>query len=315
MGSIASTVRTTLEKNWPELRAAATGGFPRFIVARHPPDLGSSVPVFCYHVVEAEQFEADLDFLCRNGHVTIDADALLDHLEKRGTAPNRAVVLTVDDGARNLYEVAFPLLKRYGMRAVAFIAPRFYREDSEDSLSRARSGLPSPLGWSQIREMHESKVIDFQSHTYEHRYVPRWPEPADLEGCAPDVVCSRRGPALTISEDFRLAKETLDEKLGKPVRHLAFPRYKGTEEALRIGRECGYKAFWWGIVPNRPDNRPGLSPSYIVRLKCDYLRRLPGEGRLPLRTILLARYRRRPLGKSLILQQPHADILGETRHY
>ena len=30
--------------------------------------------------------------------------------------------------------------------------------------------------------MHESGLVDFQSHTYEHRYVPRWPEPIVLTG-------------------------------------------------------------------------------------------------------------------------------------
>ena len=261
MTHIISTLRNSWEKNWPEVRAALTGGLPQFIFSRRPRDLGLGVPVFCYHVVNAEEFDADLDFLSRNGYVTITADTLLDHLEERCRAPERAVVLTFDDGAHNLYEVVFPLLKRYGMTAVAFVAPRFHGEDSEDSSRDSNGNYPRPLRWSQIREMHASGFIDFQSHTYEHRYVSRWPEPVDLAGTSPELVRSLSGQVLTITEDFRLAKDTLEQKLGKTVRHLAFPKFNGTSAALRIGHECGYEGFWWGVLPHRPDNRPGQSPS------------------------------------------------------
>jgi CelD/BcsL family acetyltransferase involved in cellulose biosynthesis/peptidoglycan/xylan/chitin deacetylase (PgdA/CDA1 family) len=289
MTPFVSNLRNSWEKNWPEVHAAVTGGLPQFILTRRPRDLGLCVPVFLYHVVNAEDFEADLDFLSRNGYVTIDADALLDHLEERHRAPERAVVLTFDDGARNLYEVVYPLLKRYGMTAVAFVAPRFLDEDSEDVDSN--SNFFRPLSWSQIQEMHASRFVDFQSHTYEHRYVPRWPEPVDLAGSSPELVRSLRGPVLTITEDFRLAKETLEQKLGKTVRHLAFPKFNGTSEALRIGHECGYRAFWWWVLPNRPDNRPGQSPSYVVRISGEFLRRLPGDKRVPLSEILYAHHR------------------------
>ena len=270
------------EKNWPEVHAAVTGGLPEFVFARNPSDIASSIPVFCYHVVDVAGFETDLKFLQRNGYNTVDADALLDHMERRSLAPLRSVVITIDDGARNLYDVAFPLLMRYQMKAVAFVAPGLHEENG------VRTG--SPLSWQQIREMHDSGVIDFQSHTYDHRYVPRWPETLDgLEGSELAQVRELRGPALAMAEDFRLAKEALELRLGKTVRHLAFPQFNGTEEAISIGRETGYEAFWWGVLPHRPDNRPGDPRSHIVRLDGRNLRRLPGDGREPLTRILKAR--------------------------
>jgi peptidoglycan/xylan/chitin deacetylase (PgdA/CDA1 family) len=211
MSSLLVTCKNMWRKNWPEARAAVTGGLPRFVFESRPPPLGSNVPVFCYHVVNPQRFEADLTFLSRNGYVTIDADALLNHLTGRRLAPEGAVVLTFDDGPRNHYEVVFPLLKTYETKGVAFIVPRFHEEASPD-LSGNSSTLPrQPLNWSQIREMHDSGAIDFQSHTYEHRYLPRWPEPLSLEGSDHEVVGSLRGPALAIGEDFRLSKEILEQ--------------------------------------------------------------------------------------------------------
>ena len=290
MTQVVATLRECWQKNWPEVHAAITGGLPEFIFARHPRELGSTVPVFCYHTADAQRFERDLDFLSRNGYVTIDADTLLDHLEERHHAPERAVVLTVDDGARNLYEVMFPLLKHHGMGAVAFVSPRFHLEVAADLSHYKMNGLSRPLDWSQIMEMHESGVIDFQSHTYEHRFVPRWPEAAPLVGSDPELVSSLRGPVLTVEEDFQLARETLEQKLNKTVRHLAFTKYIGTKEAICIGRELGYRGFYWGTLPHNSYNRPGQSPGHIGRLDYLFVRRLPGEGREPLSEILPARF-------------------------
>ena len=126
MSKMLSSVRHTWEKNWPEVHAAARGGLPNFILSRAPDGLGENVPVFCYHVVSEEEFESDMRFLYANEYATIDSDSLLNHVEGREPAPEKSVVISVDDGARNLRDVIFPLLKKYNMKAVAFVAPRFH---------------------------------------------------------------------------------------------------------------------------------------------------------------------------------------------
>jgi peptidoglycan/xylan/chitin deacetylase (PgdA/CDA1 family) len=278
-------------KNSPELIAAMRGGLPDFIFAHNARTLGSNVPAFFFHCVDSVLFEADLDFLARNKYTTVEADNLLDHLNGRVRLPERSVIITIDDGSRNLYEIAFPLLRKYGMKAVAFVVPGFHREDYCQLLDEGKSRVP-PLSWSQIREMHESGVVDFQSHTYEHRYIPRWPEPIGLEGSAPEIVSRLIGPARPIVDDLYLAKKTLEQNLNKTVRHVAFPRFYGTSEAIRVGSEIGLEGYWWGTMPRRSGNRPGQSPSEIIRFHGAFLRRLPGEGRESLRSAVRRRYQR-----------------------
>jgi peptidoglycan/xylan/chitin deacetylase (PgdA/CDA1 family) len=278
-------------KNSPELIAAMRGGLPDFLFAPRPEPLGSNVPAFFFHCVDPVGFEADLDFLARNKYTTIVADNLLGHLKGQTRLPERSIIITIDDGARNLYEIAFPLLRKFGMKAVAFIVPGFHKEDFCQLMFEDGSGGP-PLTWSQIREMHESGVIDFQSHTYEHRYIPNWPEPIDLEGWNPKIVSRLIGPSRPIVDDLRLAKEALEQNLNKPVRHVAFPRFYGTKEAIQVGSQVGYEGFWWGTMPHRSGNRPGHPPSGIVRFHGAFLRRLPGEGRELLCTALRRRYQR-----------------------
>lgn len=290
MISILYLLRNIWEKNWPEVQAAATGGLPQFVLSSNPSDLGYNVPVFSYHAVDAKDFESDIEFLIRNRYVTIDSNALLDHLEGRKIAPKRSVILSFDDGTRNLHNIVYPLLRQYGMKGVAFISPKYHQEEGQKASIAMGKNLMQPLSWLQIREMQSSGTIDFQSHTYEHRYIPRWPEPAELEGSDPEVIRILRGPALTIQEDFRLAKEKLEKELNKEIKHLAFPKFKATEEALRIGRALGYKAFWWGVLSRHSGNCPGQSPLYIARIDGRYLRRLPGEKREPFRKIIRKRY-------------------------
>jgi peptidoglycan/xylan/chitin deacetylase (PgdA/CDA1 family) len=281
VGSATGFVLDRVRKNWPEARTALLGGLPPFVLARRPRPLGHRVPAFYYHLVDTETLEGDLRFLDRNGYVGIDADTLLDHLEGRRRAPDRAVVLTFDDGPRNLHQVAFPLLRAYAQRAVAFIAPRFHADEAPDVPDR-------PCTWGELAEMHASGLVDVQSHTFEHRYVPGWPEPLALTGVAPRFA-GRGTQPLTMAEDFRLARETIEARLGKRVRHLAFPRFDATPEAERIARDCGYAGLWRGMVPRRPINAPGEGGGTIVRAGGELARRLPGSGRATLAATLRRR--------------------------
>jgi len=296
-----SLIRGSWRKNWPEVHAGLTGGLPGFLFRQHPQALGPGVPVFCYHVVDEPNFRADLSFLSHNGYTTLTADALLAHLQNNQAAPERSVVLTFDDGQQTLNDVAFPLLREYGHTAVAFICPGLHREPDEDTPGRdgaAYEGEYFPSGgglctWADIQAMHASGHVDFQPHTNSHRFTPRWPEPLPLSGVDPQVVDRRRPNVVELKEDLRRAKEALDRRLGKPTRHMAFPQYYGTDEAIGVARELGYLGFYWGTQPGKALNQPGDRGDRIVRVSGEFVRRLPGEGRRPLQAILRARYGKR----------------------
>jgi peptidoglycan/xylan/chitin deacetylase (PgdA/CDA1 family) len=286
MNSLFSNLRNSYEKNWPEVHARFTGQATRFIYSDKPKLPDDVIPVFCYHELDKTSFESDLEFLARNDYRTIDAQGLADHLSGEKIAPPRSVVLTVDDGARSLFDVGLPLLQDYSMKVVAFVAPRLHREDQD---------VPSGPGqrlctWRELLEMHESGCVDIQSHSYEHRYVPRWPEPIIVLGEDPSVVDRLRGPIQSIAEDFSAAKKTIEDRLSKTIRHLAFVKYVGSDEAIEIGKKCGYQSFFWGYLPRHDGNRPGQGTDRITRVDGWYLRRLPGTGRRPLGEIFRERF-------------------------
>ena len=115
----------------------------------------SDILVFCYHYISAAELEAHLQHLQRNGYATLTADEFYQAKQNATGESILSVVLTFDDGDRGFYDVVFPLLKKYRMKAVVFIIPGWV----------GREGI---LTWEQIQEMHESGLVDFQSHSMHH---------------------------------------------------------------------------------------------------------------------------------------------------
>lgn len=271
-------IANSWKKNSYEIKGIFNGGLPRFVFAARPSNLGRAIPVFCYHVISSAHLQSDLDFLRRNGYTTLSASDLLRALRGEREVGDREVVLTFDDGPVNFYDVAFPVLMRYEARALAFVAPGMHF----DEVPAAFRGVEQrPMTWAELGEIHSSGLIDIESHTLESRYVPRWPQPMALDGVDGELEAALRGPHLALDEDFRCAKALLESRLpGKTVRHLAFPAYDGTAEAVTAASRCGYEACHWGIRPGQPVNGRGTSPLHISRMSYEYLRRMPGEGRL-----------------------------------
>ena len=73
------------------------------------------------------------------------------------TLPKNSILITFDDGYKNNYTLAFPILKKYNMKATIFLNTKFIEKDE------------TYLNWDEIREMYESGLIDFQLHTHSHQ--------------------------------------------------------------------------------------------------------------------------------------------------
>ncbi|PJF40381.1 MAG: hypothetical protein D6737_03735 [Chloroflexi bacterium] len=173
--------------------------FPEFV--RRDVDSDTiGIPVFTYHSVATphtpdsvtpQAFEHHLQYLKRNGYHTLTADELHAHLVFGERVPPKSVVLTFDDGRATLWTIAYPLLKKYEMRAVCFLVPgamtaegvRPHIGDAPeqiDDLANADVGDAPVITWAETRLMHESGIIDFQSHTRDHALIYCGPEIVDF---------------------------------------------------------------------------------------------------------------------------------------
>jgi peptidoglycan/xylan/chitin deacetylase (PgdA/CDA1 family) len=123
-----------------------------------------TVPILCYHrfgpnrgamTVTPSNFEAQMDYLARNGYHVISMAQLVGFLEGKEPLPKKSVVITIDDGYRATYQVAYPVLRKHGFPATVYLYSDFV-------------GASDALTWPQMQEMVKSGLIEIQPHSKTH---------------------------------------------------------------------------------------------------------------------------------------------------
>ena len=161
-------VQRKIYKNWNEIQGILLRKYPDFIFSDRVNDV-IDIPAFVFHDVTNESLEPILRFLAINQYATLTADEYYERSSKREKGQEREVLLTFDDGDKSLYTVAYPALKRYGFRAVAYIVPGMTPQGDGTGDSKVWEG--SVCNWNEIREMHESGTVDIQSHSMYHHSI------------------------------------------------------------------------------------------------------------------------------------------------
>ena len=137
-----------------------------------------TIPILCYHrfgsrssqlTVAPSAFESQMEYLARNGYSVVPLSRLTGFLEGKEALPRKTVVVTIDDGYRSTYEIAYPILKKYGFPATVFLYSDFV-------------GASDALTWPQMREMVDSALIDIQPHSKTHGNLAlRLPDETDAK--------------------------------------------------------------------------------------------------------------------------------------
>lgn len=181
MKGLVRTRQQTVQDGLNMIWKLASGGYPRFVLGG--PLRG--IPVFCLHEVEPAVFEPQLQFLRQNDYQTLTNDEFCEIASGSRRAPARAVMLTFDDGWGTLWSCGLPLLKRYGMKAVLYLATGRIPEGgigpTLNDLETGRCDRAAVLGrdhgaqpfvtWDEVRALHASGLVDVQSHSLTHSRV------------------------------------------------------------------------------------------------------------------------------------------------
>jgi peptidoglycan/xylan/chitin deacetylase (PgdA/CDA1 family) len=236
---------------WEVPRDLALGRYPAFVTGGPLPR--GDVPVFVFHGAEPESLGRRLAHLAENDYVALSIGEYMEVLRGERPAPERAVLLTFDDGRGSVWSVAGPLLRRHGMKAVVFLVPgrmssrpgapaptwddvEAGRASSSEVLKR-EEGEGALLSWEEVEALAHTGLWDFQSHTLHHARVHTAPR---LVGFA--TPWSRRGYDAFDQPLVRARGRDLlgeDVPLGTPLFQSA-PR---TSEALRfLEDESGRRA-------------------------------------------------------------------------
>src|SRR5438128_1572619 len=102
--------------------------------------LPTASPLLRVWTISPQKLDSQVDWLAEHGFHTITMAQLVAHLKHQQPLPPKPIVLTFDDGWRDHYEVAFPILKKYKSIATFFIIT--------DSV-----GHSAYMNWGQIQQM------------------------------------------------------------------------------------------------------------------------------------------------------------------
>lgn len=115
------------------------------------------------YVITPQMFENDLKYLKDNGYTTIVTKDLIDYVEKGKALPDKAVIITFDDGYYNNYSYAYPLLKKYGMKGVLSVIGYYTEQYSRE---KSFNNNYSHVTWQMLKTMSDEGVFEVQNHSY-----------------------------------------------------------------------------------------------------------------------------------------------------
>lgn len=210
------------------------------------------VPVLSYHnfsvnesnkmTVTQADFEEQMRLLKDKGYRVITLDQLFDFLDFKKQVPRKSVVITIDNDWRSTYDIAMPILKKYGYPATLFVYT--------DLIIGGRK----TLSWDLVKEL-AGNGIDVQCNTKTHRNL---------------TIINEKEPFKEYFEN--LEKELsecaaiIKEKLGKDVRYLAYPYGDTNHLIIELMRKKGYR----GAFTVERGGNPFFIHNYRVRRSIIY---------------------------------------------
>jgi glycosyltransferase involved in cell wall biosynthesis len=190
-----------------------------------------AVPVLMYHaftdsgerdryVVSKRRFRAQMRLLAALRYRVIPLDELIEALREHRPLPRRAVAITIDDGYRDIFEVAHPVLRRRGFPATIFLVSRRLGGSNDWGDVGAVGGRPL-LSLEQIKSMGEDG-IRFGAHTREHCSLPDTGDDAVVDQIAG-------------------SREDLEAVLESPVTTFAYPYGRLDRRAVRAVEDARFR--------------------------------------------------------------------------
>jgi len=181
------------------------------------------VPILMYHsvsrltdkknllAVSTDTFDRQMRFLKKNNYNVVSLEELARFVRLKKKIPYKTIVITLDDGYKDNFTNAFPILKKYNFKASIFIIFNEVGRLQDDRLS-----------WKEIMMMRDSGLITFGSHTI-----------------GPEPLTNIKSPDEVKWQIFQ-SKKMLEEKLSSPVTMFSYPEGNFTSQIRQFVIDAGY---------------------------------------------------------------------------
>jgi peptidoglycan/xylan/chitin deacetylase (PgdA/CDA1 family) len=206
------------------------------------------VPILTYHkfctgespdayTINIKDFEEQMAYLKDNDYRVISVTQLLDCIENN-FFPEKPVVITIDDGFKSVYHLAFPVLKKYQFPATLYLYTDFIANG------------PHQLSWEEIREMIDSGM-EIGSHSLSHCNLINMKQNE-----------SPMGYLRRIEKEVNLSKAILERNTGCTVQSFAYPYGVYSNQIVMLAKQAGYQAL---LNVNSMNNSIPINPYSLNR--------------------------------------------------
>jgi len=206
------------------------------------------VPVLSYHrftqkkksrnrmVVTQTAFEAQMTYLKDNGYTVITLPQLFAFLDFKDQLPQKSVAITIDDGFHSAFDIAYPILKKYGYPATFF-------------LYTGLVGSKKAMTWNQVQELARNG-FDIQSQTRTHRDMSKLLKDENFK-----TYVSRLEKEITWSQ------KTIRDKTAITPVFMAYPYGKSNNLVIALLKKHGFRG---GLTVRRGSN-PFFTDNFKVK--------------------------------------------------
>jgi peptidoglycan/xylan/chitin deacetylase (PgdA/CDA1 family) len=177
-------------------------------------------------------------YLKNNGYRVITMRELLGFMQYRHAIPKKSIIITIDDGYRSAYKIAYRVLKKYGFTATLFIYT--------DYVGVSRSAIT----WDQLREM-KADGFEIGSHTISHCELTK-----KMTGEQYQDYLAR------IKREIFDSKQIIDKELRQDTSWFAYPYSRYNASVLNLCEQAGYKI---GVTVDRGGNAFFKDPLVLDR--------------------------------------------------
>jgi peptidoglycan/xylan/chitin deacetylase (PgdA/CDA1 family) len=208
--------------------------------------------LYCHYVFDdqREHFEELIVALKQLG-TFIDTDTSVEMVSGRREIDGRYYHLSFDDGFRNVFTNAVPILKRHGVSAITFVPTSLVEADWERTRrycleTTLYQGVIEMIRWGDLREMIAAG-FEVGSHTKTH---------ARLSAISPD--------SRLLDDEALGSKEEIEKQLGVECKYIAWP-YGGKHDVDAVSlakvQQCSYRACFGAF---RETVRPGETSAFAI---------------------------------------------------
>lgn len=183
---------------------------------------------YSYQKIEKDKFEEQMKYLSENGYQTLFFSELSKSL------PEKAVIVSFDDGLKSVYDNAFSIMKKYGIKGNVYLPTAYIGNDEHF------------MDWNMVRDLCDSGVFEMQAHTHNHTDI-------------------RTYSVEDMLNEVNTSAEILDKELGFDPSAFCIPfGMYDRKSILKLRKTNKYKYILGSYYGRIPENR--LSTNVLPRI-------------------------------------------------